>query len=306
MRIMPSLTGRAGVLLAAFTLFTPRSITPQTFGGVGERAQGMAGAFVAVADDASAVYWNPAGLGWPVGSIFDAQFGVAEETIFFAAALPSLGLSYYRLPTVSASERRQNEGSGKVPIRSISTSNVGVTINQTVVNGLVIGSTVRLVRGGFEDRVGRTTIDIDAGAMLSVKAFRAGLTARNLRQPSFEDEFGSFSLDRQVRIGVALVPRSLPTGVHGPLTLAFDADLTRNSGLAGDHRDASVGAEYWLGQGRIGARAGLRWSTLDGRDHGVSGGLTGQLPHSVFVEGHLTKDKDSTETQWGFGARITF
>ena len=30
---------------------------------LGVRAQGMAGAFVAVADDATAVYWNPAGLG---------------------------------------------------------------------------------------------------------------------------------------------------------------------------------------------------------------------------------------------------
>jgi F plasmid transfer operon, TraF, protein len=306
MRIMPSLAARAGVLLAAFTLFTPQLGTSQTFGGVGERAQGMAGAFVAVADDASAVYWNPAGLGWPTGSIFDAQFGVANETIFFAAALPSLGLSYYRLPTVSASERRQNEGSGKVPIRSFVTSNVGVTINQTVVNGLLIGSTIRLVRGGFERQPGQTTFDIDAGVMYSVARFRAGLTARNLRRPRFDGEFGSFSLDRQVRAGVAIVPRSLPTGVHGPFTLAFDADLTRNSGLAGDRRDASVGGEYWLAQGRIGARTGLRCSTLDASDRGVSGGLTLRMPHSAFVEGHLTKDSTSTVTAWGFGARVTF
>jgi hypothetical protein len=306
MRIMPSLAARAGVLLAAFTLFTPQSSASQTFGGVGERAQGMAGAFVAVADDASAVYWNPAGLGWPVGSTFDAQFGIADETVFFAAALPSLGLSYYRLPTVSASERRQNEGSGKVPIRSLATNNVGVTINQTVVNGLVIGSTIRLVRGGFEHQPGRTTLDLDAGVMYSAKAFRAGLTARNLRQPRFDDELGPFSLDRQVRMGVALAPRSLPTGVHGPLTLAFDADLTRNGGLAGERRDASIGGEYWLAEGRLGVRAGLRWSTLEGQDHGVSGGLTLRLPHSVFVEGHLTNDKDSAETEWGFGARVTF
>src|SRR4029453_5176655 len=32
------------------------------FEPVGTRAQGMAGAFVAVADDATATYWNPAGL----------------------------------------------------------------------------------------------------------------------------------------------------------------------------------------------------------------------------------------------------
>lgn len=303
---MPSLAARAGVLLAVLTLFTPQLSSPQTFGGVGERAQGMAGAFVAVADDASAVYWNPAALGWPTGSIFDAQFGIADETVFFAAALPSLGLSYYRLPTVSASERRQNEGSGKVPIRSFATSNVGVTINQTVVNGLLIGSTIRLVRGGFEHQPGRTTFDVDAGAMYSAGAFRAGLTARNLRRPHFDDQFGPFSLDRQVRVGVAVAPRSLPAGVHGPFTVAFDADLSRNGGLAGDRRDASIGGEYWLGQGRIGVRTGLRWNTLERQDRGVSGGLTFRLPRSMFIEGHLTKDKDSTETEWGFGARITF
>ena len=31
--------------------------------GVGSRAVGMGGAFVATANDASAMYWNPAGLG---------------------------------------------------------------------------------------------------------------------------------------------------------------------------------------------------------------------------------------------------
>jgi threonine dehydratase len=30
--------------------------------GVGARAEGMGGAFVAVADDPSAVFWNPAGI----------------------------------------------------------------------------------------------------------------------------------------------------------------------------------------------------------------------------------------------------
>jgi hypothetical protein len=30
--------------------------------GIGARAIGMAGAFVAIADDASAIFWNPSGL----------------------------------------------------------------------------------------------------------------------------------------------------------------------------------------------------------------------------------------------------
>ena len=43
-------------------------------GPVGTRASGMAGAFVAVADDATAVYWNPAGVatGSLVSVVLDA------------------------------------------------------------------------------------------------------------------------------------------------------------------------------------------------------------------------------------------
>ena len=39
-----------------------REAAAQTFENVGVRAQGLAGAFVAVADDATASWWNPAGL----------------------------------------------------------------------------------------------------------------------------------------------------------------------------------------------------------------------------------------------------
>jgi hypothetical protein len=49
-------------IIPFFLLFLPAVAGAQTFGGIGSRAEGMGGAFVAVADDASAVYWNPAGI----------------------------------------------------------------------------------------------------------------------------------------------------------------------------------------------------------------------------------------------------
>src|SRR6185369_7064492 len=82
----------------------------QTTDVVGIRAQGMAGAFTAVADDATASWWNPAGMAG--GAYFNAliESGSFHEppsertaageprpalraaTRSFAAAFPALGL----------------------------------------------------------------------------------------------------------------------------------------------------------------------------------------------------------------------
>src|SRR5918995_2878831 len=218
-------------------LYLPLSVHAQTFGGIGARAEGMGGAFVAVADDASAVYWNPAGIA--TGATFDLQVSAGQgSTHFVGAALPVLAATYYRtsqaaaLATVSGSADRQNEGSGEVQVRTLTTTNIGVTVVQTVVAGLVIGTTARVVRGGIEHSDTRTTVDVDAGAMVSAWDVRFGLTARNLRQPEFESGSGMVKMHRQLRVGAALVPRALPAGVHGPFTLAIDADLTTTPDVA--------------------------------------------------------------------------
>src|SRR5687768_569351 len=149
-------------IIALFALFLPLtlplSLHAQDFGGVGARAEGMGGAFVAVADDASAVYWNPAGIA--TGATFDLQVSRGRDSndsnILIGAVLPVLGASYYRirevtgLPTVSDSPDRQNGGSGEVQLRTLTTTNFGVTVVQTVAPGVVVGTTARVVRGGID------------------------------------------------------------------------------------------------------------------------------------------------------------
>src|SRR4029453_2854832 len=99
--------------LSVLVSIWPASAAAQTFGGIGVRAEGMGGAFVAVADDASAVYWNPAGIA--TGSTFDFQISRVDREIgsgfLVAATLPVVGLSYYRTHTVQGVLDRQNDGS---------------------------------------------------------------------------------------------------------------------------------------------------------------------------------------------------
>jgi hypothetical protein len=139
--------------------------------GPGSRASGMGGAFVAVADDASAVYWNPAGLA--SGPVFNVMidFGATDltpgepadaeavagqrSTRLVAMGMPPLGLSYYRLtnlhvtspsPAVAGSDDRQEE---ERPAFRLTTSHFGVTLLQSVGGGVALATTLKLVRGSL-------------------------------------------------------------------------------------------------------------------------------------------------------------
>jgi F plasmid transfer operon, TraF, protein len=297
-------------------LFLAASAASQTFGGVGARAEGMGGAFVAVADDASAVYWNPAGIASVFTFDFQASGGPSRAltgsdsngtNFFIGAALPVLGLSFYRTHTVHVDPDRENMGSGAAKVRLLTTSNVGVTFVQTIVTNVVIGTTARVVHGGVEGFDTRTMADFDVGAMVSVGNVRVGVTGRNLREPEYDVEGeGRTEMERQVRVGAALVPRSRPAGVHGPFSLAFDIDMTETASPIGPVKLAALGGEYWIAAGRVGLRAGLRWNTLDTSERFTSGGLTVRFPRSVHVDGQLTKPNGDGDSEWLVSARITF
>src|SRR4026208_105485 len=100
---------RRPVLIATSLLATANPVSAQTFDTVGTRAAGMGGAFVAVADDASAAYWNPGGFAAVTyfTMVLDRNMvkvdrgtpdGAASGSgLLVALGMPALGLSYYRL-----------------------------------------------------------------------------------------------------------------------------------------------------------------------------------------------------------------
>src|SRR5687768_13182066 len=134
---------------------------------LGTRAAGMAGAFVGVADDASAVYWNPAGLA--TGAIVsflvmyseeqfapdDAQPAAAERHTgrIVALSLPPIGLAYYRLgaygtavaPPAATSPSSREEV--RRSVQALTTSMVGVSLLQSLTDHIVVGVTPKIVRG---------------------------------------------------------------------------------------------------------------------------------------------------------------
>src|SRR3954470_2067980 len=109
---MSTRRGRFAAALFFLAIATP--VAAQTFEVVGTRAAGMGGAFVAVADDASATYWNPGGLA--LGHMFSAVLDrkvtdlkpdKADDSSrhgtgsLIALAMPALGFAHYQLRTTS-------------------------------------------------------------------------------------------------------------------------------------------------------------------------------------------------------------
>jgi hypothetical protein len=272
----------------------------------------MAGAFVAVADDPTAVHWNPAGLasGSPAGMTVgwdQLHFGNPKNPALVgatqdAASLTSvatypLGISYGYLRAARIVALNED---GTPLVTNLTVHLFGGTIVQTLVKGLVVGATVKYMRGeatsaetvglmtgdALDEGIKRKTasdgaFDLDAGVMATIGWFRAGLTAKNLAQPTFVGTGGfETQLKRRLRLGIAALPTD-------GLTLAFDVDLDTADPLVGLRRMMAVGAETRLGSS-LELRGGVRWSR-DGEKRPITAaGASLKIRKGMWLDGYTT------------------
>ena len=281
----------------------PRPADAQIFENIGIRAQGMSGAFVAVSDDATTTWWNPAGLA--SGGLFNGviEFHRIESSSdtrarAFAFNVPSLGLSYYRLglngmrlihPTGTPSASREDEGA---------LNQFGVTVGQSIGSHLIVGSTLKLVNA-----LGETHGDLDMGAMVALGRLRLGLAAKNIRTPEFTDGDTLLELPFQMRAGASVRAGSAD---RAEVVAAFDADLTTTATLFGDERHLATGAEVWLGNRSVGFRGGVGFNTVGETRRSWSVGASVGLRGGFYLDGQLTRGSDLARNGWGIALRVTF
>jgi len=293
-------------LFFSFVSLTAASPTPaaaQTTDAIGVRAQGMAGAFTAVADDATAGWWNPAGLAG--GALFNGlvEYGRPEkaqpESVRgFAAAYPALGVTYYRLPL---SQIRVATSTGLPPTGRQDESVLslyGATVGQSLGDHLVLGTTLKLLHADT------TNVGLDVGAMASFGPARFGLTVRDLTEPDFGSGDRAFTLGRHARAGFAL--SSGRRGVVGTATVAVDADLTTMRSVDGEERMVAVGAEAWTPRRTFGIRGGLSKNTVGSAARQQSGGVSLLLRSGTYVDAYLSGGNDEARHGWGIALRVTF
>ena len=343
-----SLAAMSGLLRGAAAvgvlLLAAATASAQTFEAAGTRAAGMGGAFVAVADDASAVYWNPAGLakGAFFSLVLDHNLGEtspdggspagSESATFVGLAVPALGLTYYRLRSTTVDEAvvpltqldlpRNLNGLG-VRVSSLVTHHAGVSLVQSLTDSISVGTTLKLVRGvaarGFvapgepadlldraDDLIGAAgnQFDADIGILAAFGTLQAGLAIRNVREAAFDIAGGGEELRLERQVRAGAA-LTLATG----LLMSADLDLERVHGRLGEVRNFALGAEGQLTR-RLAVRGGFRVNTLGGQPGGrapvATAGGSFAAYGSLLVDGQVTLGGEESPRGWGIGARVIF
>ena len=208
--------------------------------GAGARSLGMGKAFVSIADDASATYWNPAGL-----AQIDRKEITALHAILWADTIYDF-ISYVHpisgIGTVGGSLTRLHSGKfdgrddNNEPTHEFSDSQTafGASCGKQIVDVLALGASIKYVTHSLDDhKNGNFTVDI--GAMYKsplVEHLQAGFTLRNLMGL----RTGAHTEDK--------LPLTLRFGFNYKLLrdrLALVVDLEKSKAPFIYH----FGAEYW-------------------------------------------------------------
>jgi len=274
--------------------------------GVGARALGMGSAFVGLADDGTAAYWNPAGLATlqhrEATAMHAEQFGSIVKYDFLSYAMPigdpgkarqSLGFSFVRLgvddiPDTRGLEILDENKNGKFDYpedrlvvdesRFIfnSDNDVALLISyaREVRPGLSVGGNFKMIRQWLGDSLRSNGFGLDAGVLwVGPKGWSAGAklsdaTTTRILWNTGTNEFIAPSL----RIGGAKT-RDFGNRRH-VVTAALDVQigfsderLSSQAHLGGVTFEFHPGIEYWI-ERRVALRAGM-----EARNFSAGGGI---------------------------------
>jgi len=329
---------------AVLIIITATRTSAQIVESVGNRALGMGGAFVAVAADSTATWWNPAGLA--TGPYSDISVGRSivdleknetssarrDRVSWFSAAAPVVGFSYYRLritdirgvgPTEPPSVNRQDTRAG-VSMRSLAARQFGLTVVQSILPGVHAGATLKYVRGTVRvatDDGSRSDTDLlDAGEELEGghASNRFDLDA-GLMVVAGPMRFGAVMRNiRKPDFGTDLTPFALPRQTRigaaidaeqaggPPFIFAIDADVRAYATGTGDRRVVAIGAEQWFWTKRVAVRGGARFNTVGAEERAATAGGSVALRNGLYLEGYIVHGGSEAERGWGIGTRVSF
>jgi len=278
---------------------------------VGARALGMGGAFVALADDPSALYWNPAGAARMYQSevLFSHMNWIADVNFNYAAIVLPLegagtaGINFTSLTMEEMERTTEAQPDGTGQFFSVGSFAVGVSYARNLTDWFSIGGTVKYVNEyiwnskskafGFDLGTLFTTPfeGIKFGAAIANYGERLQMSGDDLlvqkdvssnagNDPNVNADLRTdqYDLPLVVRIGLAYEPLS---SEDQHLVLAVDAAHPNDNS-----ESINLGGEYSLFQKMLSLRGGYR--ALGQRDSEeqftLGGGLRYDFGNNLIVK----------------------
>jgi hypothetical protein len=210
--------------------------------GLGARPVGMGGAFTAVADDATAVYWNPAGLTAMVGT--EALAGyiayMADINSGFAAYTRPMGdkgrlavsINSFYIGDIVETDETGNELGTFGSSMFVPTLAYGRRLNEK----LAVGAAAKLVYQSIASYTSYgAALDVGATYLLPDKPYSFGFVVQNLGQQlsAFVEETDLTPIT--AKAGAVYRHRTAPFVAALDVGTAIDSDIFFN-----------LGAEYWV------------------------------------------------------------
>jgi tetratricopeptide (TPR) repeat protein len=207
--------------------------------GAGDRALAMGGAYGAVADDATAAFWNPGGMGLvprPIVSAGHSSLYLGIDEQYVAAVWPSwrygsFGLTFRHLG-VSGLDRRDDRNVVLETDLDNTQTELGFSYGRAVAKTISLGGMLRVQRQslyGFSD----TAVGVDLGVVFRpeltdsrdwLRRFSGGLTLRNVVRPVMRLEHDSVKDLRAARLGLS---HWVPFAHGRRILMSFDLEQTR-------------------------------------------------------------------------------
>ncbi len=246
--------------------------------GAGARAVGLGGAFLPLADDETAVFYNPAGLGWidriSVSSFFSPEYG----TLAYGAvgiSLPYLGMELLRLD----SGWIETDSGGFSYVSQCGVVGVGASVGPVGLGG-------RLKVYGVESPYTAFGWGFDPAVLINADFVRIGLMWENaLSKPVEYSTGGQGEWKPGLDLGVAL---RLRPSAEVEWSAAFVA-----SGLFSSSVGFAAGIEGWVGG--LGIRVGINRT-------GPSMGLSVRLANTRIDLSY----RESGQIGGSYGASLTY
>jgi hypothetical protein len=279
--------------------------------GVGARAIGMGGAFTAVANDASALYWNPAGLTNVMSKEFTFTHtkwvaDINYEYAGYAHKLPGIGtiglsMSALTMDDIEITTPLNPQGNGEY--YTASDYMMALTFARMLTDKFSVGGTVKYI-GQYIDDESANGFAVDVGTLYDTgfKTLRLAMSIQNFGgDMKFVEE--EYPLPITFKFGVAM--DVVDTGMH---LLTTSVEMNHPNDNA---EQVNWGVEYWFNN-MFALRSGYKFNS---DSVGLSAGLGAKVPISfaqLMVDyaytdvGHMAKDDEFGENAHRISLGLAF